>query len=123
MNRIRGRLKLLAVLLAGAVAVGLGTGFAAPLAAATRDGTDQFGFTVVRSGIPEDAPRFHLSSPDLRQNGRFPQSEIANVLGCNGGNQAPRLRWSGAPTSTRSFAVTMFDPDAPTGSGFWHWLT
>ena len=123
MNRITGRLKLLAVLVAGAVAVGLGTGFAAPLAEATRDGTDQFGFTVVRSGIPEGASHFHVSSPDLRQNGRFPQSEIANVFGCNGGNQAPRLRWSGAPAATRSFAVTMFDPDAPTGSGFWHWLT
>jgi Raf kinase inhibitor-like YbhB/YbcL family protein len=99
MNGIRGRFKLLAVLAAGAVAVGLGTGFAAPLAAAARDVTNQFGFTAVRSGIPEGAS------------------------GCHGGNQAPRLRWSGAPAATQSFAVTMFDPDAPTGSGFWHWLT
>jgi Raf kinase inhibitor-like YbhB/YbcL family protein len=122
MSRIRGRFKLLALLAAGAVAVGLGTGFAAPIAAAARNVTDQFGFTAVRSGIPEDAARFDLTSPDLRNNGRFPQSEIANVLGCNGGNQAPRLRWSAPPAATRSFAVTMFDSDAPTGSGFWHWL-
>jgi len=122
MNRIRGRLKLLAVLAAGAVAVGLGTGVAAPLAAAARDVTDQFGFTAVRSGIPEGTSRFDLTSPDLQNNRPFPQSEIANTFGCHGGNQAPRLRWSGAPAATQSFAVTMFDPDAPTGSGFWHWL-
>jgi len=123
MDRIRGRLKLFALLAAGAVAVGLGTGFAAPLATAARGVTDQFGFTAVRSGIPEGASHFDLTSPDLHDNGRFPQSEVANIFGCSGGNQAPRLRWSGAPAATRSFAVTMFDPDAPTGSGFWHWLT
>jgi Raf kinase inhibitor-like YbhB/YbcL family protein len=123
MNGIRGRFKLLAVLAAGAVAVGLGTGFAAPLAAAARDVTNQFGFTAVRSGIPEGASRFDLTSPDLQNNRPFTQSEIANIFGCHGGNQAPRLRWSGAPAATQSFAVTMFDPDAPTGSGFWHWLT
>ena len=122
MNRIRGRSKLLALVVAGAVAVGLGTGFAAPLAAAARDVTDQFGFTSVRSGIPEGASHFELTSPDLRNGQRFPQSEVANIFGCNGGNQAPRLQWRGAPTATQSFAVTMFDPDAPTGSGFWHWL-
>lgn len=61
-----------------------------------------------------------LSSPDLAS-GRFDNRFIANGFGCAGGNVSPALVWSHVPAGTQSLALTMHDPDAPTGSGFWHW--
>jgi len=49
------------------------------------------------------------------------KEQEANVFGCKGGNISPSLQWTGAPSDAKSFAITLFDPDAPTGSGFWHW--
>lgn len=123
MTRINRRFRMLLVALAGIAVVGAALGLAAPLATLASSAAAQFGFVPVRSGIPEGTSRFELTSPDLENQKPFAQSEIANIFGCTGGNQAPRLHWSGAPAGTTSFAVTMFDPDAPTGSGFWHWLT
>jgi Raf kinase inhibitor-like YbhB/YbcL family protein len=63
---------------------------------------------------------FALSSPDIA-NGTIQNEQVANVFGCTGGNVSPELRWSNPPDGTQSFAITVHDPDAPTGSGFWHW--
>jgi Raf kinase inhibitor-like YbhB/YbcL family protein len=68
------------------------------------------------------AAGFKLESPDIRANAMMNKKWEANVFGCSGENRSPMLKWSGAPKDTRSFAVTVYDPDAPTGSGFWHWF-
>jgi len=67
------------------------------------------------------AAAFQLTSPDIQPNATMDKKFEANVFGCTGENKSPALKWSGAPTGTRSFAVTVYDPDAPTGSGWWHW--
>jgi Raf kinase inhibitor-like YbhB/YbcL family protein len=65
---------------------------------------------------------FELRSADITNNGTLLASQVFNSFGCTGANISPQLEWSGAPIDTKSFAVTIFDPDAPTGSGFWHWI-
>lgn len=68
------------------------------------------------------AEEFMLSSPDLAQGQKLSEQLVFNGFGCTGGNQSPSLQWQGAPEGTKSFAVTVYDPDAPTGSGWWHWV-
>lgn len=63
---------------------------------------------------------FTLSSNDL--GGEATKTQEFNGFGCTGKNQSPQLLWKNAPEGTKSFAITMYDPDAPTGSGFWHWV-
>jgi Raf kinase inhibitor-like YbhB/YbcL family protein len=63
---------------------------------------------------------FTLTSKELQ--GQATSKERLNSSGCNGANQSPQLSWANAPAGTKSFAVTMFDADAPTGSGWWHWI-
>lgn len=66
------------------------------------------------------AQTFTLSSPDLAS-GRFDNRYVLNGFGCSGQNVSPALEWRNAPAGTKSFALQVHDPDAPTGSGFWHW--
>lgn len=70
--------------------------------------------------LPE-VPRFTLESPDFSDGEALPQWARSGIAGAGGEDRSPALQWSGAPDGTRSFALTVFDPDAPTGSGFWHW--
>jgi Raf kinase inhibitor-like YbhB/YbcL family protein len=67
------------------------------------------------------AADFRLSSQDIKAGGLIDQKFEFNGFGCSGENKSPALQWSGAPAGTKSFAVTVYDPDAPTGSGWWHW--
>lgn len=56
------------------------------------------------------------------EHGRLPQSSSFHGFGCTGNNRAPAVHWQHAPVGTRSYALTVYDPDAPTGSGWWHWV-
>ncbi len=66
------------------------------------------------------AEGFYLSSSDIQ--GQIANDQVFNSFGCTGKNISPQLSWKNAPAGTKSFAVTVYDPDAPTGSGWWHWV-
>jgi Raf kinase inhibitor-like YbhB/YbcL family protein len=68
------------------------------------------------------ASGFKLSSPDIKSHHMIAKRYTYNGFGCTGDNISPALKWKGAPKGTRSFALTVYDPDAPTGSGWWHWI-
>lgn len=66
-------------------------------------------------------PEFTVTSTSLAEGGTMPLAQVSAGGHPGGGDLSPQLSWSGFPAGTRSFAVTMYDPDAPTASGFWHW--
>src|SRR5579872_3915579 len=68
------------------------------------------------------AAQFKLTSPDIKAGSKISDEFVFNGFGCTGKNVSPALAWSGAPAGTKSFVLTVYDPDAPTGSGFWHWV-
>jgi hypothetical protein len=108
MSRITRRLAVVAAALV------LVAGTAVAVAAATR----HFGYHKVREGLPSGVAHFSLTSADIRAGRPIPQ----RFWGCTDSGLSPELTWSGAPAGARSYAVKVFDPDAPTGSGFWHWI-
>lgn len=67
-----------------------------------------------------NAGTFTLYSNDL--GGQLTKTQEFADFGCTGKNISPELHWSDAPEGTKSFAITVYDPDAPTGSGWWHWV-
>ncbi len=75
---------------------------------------------VMIVGLFLQAESFTLESETLK--GQLVKAQEFDGFGCNGQNISPELHWSHAPKGTKSFAVTVYDPDAPTGSGWWHWL-
>jgi hypothetical protein len=72
-----------------------------------------FSYNVMAEG-------FYLSSTDIQ--GQISSDQVFNGFGCSGKNISPQLSWQNAPAGTKSFAITAYDPDAPTGSGWWHWV-
>ena len=79
-------------------------------------------FVFLLCASPVLAGDFTVTSPGLKEQGKITEEHVYNGFGCSGKNVSPELQWSNAPKETKSFAVTVYDPDAPTGSGWWHWL-
>src|SRR6201994_748567 len=69
-----------------------------------------------------NAQSMTLTSPDIKEGATIVNEQVFKGFGCTGGNLSPQLSWSGAPSGTKSLAVSIYDPDAPTGSGWWHWV-
>ena len=80
------------------------------------------GAALVAAPALAQGKKMSIGSSELKANQPIPMAHVFAGFGCTGGNKSPALSWSNAPEGTKSFAVTMYDPDAPTGSGWWHWV-
>jgi Raf kinase inhibitor-like YbhB/YbcL family protein len=80
-----------------------------------------FGLSLLGAGAA-NAQSMTLASADIKEGGTMATEQVFKGFGCTGSNLSPALSWSGAPSGTKSFALSMYDPDAPTGSGWWHWV-
>lgn len=79
------------------------------------------GLIMSSAALAKDA-KFSVTSPQITGKKAMQMEQVFNGFGCTGGNVSPELVWKNAPAGTKSFAVTAYDPDAPTGSGWWHWV-
>ncbi len=79
-------------------------------------------FSLLASSTAGAQPRLRLTSTDVHAGAKIANPHVFNGMDCTGNNLSPALQWQGAPAGTKSYAVTVYDPDAPTGSGWWHWV-
>ncbi|MFN8993240.1 MAG: YbhB/YbcL family Raf kinase inhibitor-like protein [Alphaproteobacteria bacterium] len=88
----------------------------------TLTGAALIAFMLAAATAVDAAPSISLSSRNITPGKPLANEQVYNSFGCTGKNLSPQLAWSNIPPGTRSLAITMFDPDAPTGSGWWHWV-
>lgn len=74
------------------------------------------------AALPATVQALDLESRDVQDGGTVDMALVNSGMGCEGLNRSPNLAWSDPPEGTKSFAITVYDPDAPTGSGWWHWI-
>jgi Raf kinase inhibitor-like YbhB/YbcL family protein len=78
-------------------------------------------FTALAAPVV-NAQSMSVTSTEVSNGATIQNEQVFKGFGCTGGNISPSLSWTGAPSGTKSFAITMYDPNAPTGSGWWHWV-
>jgi len=81
-----------------------------------------FAVAALAAASPCAAADFTLTSPTIRSDAALPQKHLLDGFGCTGDNLSPALSWAAPPAGTRSYALSLYDSDAPTGSGWWHWV-
>jgi Raf kinase inhibitor-like YbhB/YbcL family protein len=81
-----------------------------------------FALTIATPASAHAQKTFTLSSAEVPAGSTIKSPQVASSMGCTGNNTSPSLSWRNAPANAKSFALTMYDPDAPTGSGWWHWV-
>jgi Raf kinase inhibitor-like YbhB/YbcL family protein len=105
---------------AGGAGAAAGAGTAGGTSSSPSGGGTVIGRSFAAAATPSSATPITVTSVTFQSGGQLPTPTAFS--GCGGANTSPQLSWSNAPPNTKSYVVTLFDPDAPTGTGFWHWV-